>query len=56
MDLSKLKPQAGPDGDSEENAAKAQKAAQEEERLREMIATVLEQDARERRASRFSVL
>jgi DNA-binding TFAR19-related protein (PDSD5 family) len=46
MDLSKLTPQAGNDP---EDTAKAQKAAQEEQMRREMIATVLDNDARERR-------
>jgi DNA-binding TFAR19-related protein (PDSD5 family) len=50
MDLSKLTQQAGnPSNDPEEAAAKAQKAAQEEQIRREMIATVLDGDARERR-------
>lgn len=49
MDLSKLTPQAGKGGnDPEEAAAKAEKAAQQEQMRREMIATVLESDARER--------
>ncbi|KAG8839024.1 hypothetical protein FRB91_007238 [Serendipita sp. 411] len=50
MDLSKLASQsANPsDANSEDATAKAQKAAQEEQLRREMIATVLESDARER--------
>ncbi len=49
MDLSKLTPQAGKgNNDPEEAAAKAEKAAQQEQMRREMIATVLESDARER--------
>jgi len=50
MDLSKLTPQsAQPTDDPAESTAKAQKAAQEEQMRREMIATVLDGDARERR-------
>lgn len=47
MDISKLTPQS--DGNDPEGAAeKAEKAAQQEQMRREMIATVLESDARER--------
>jgi len=45
MDLSKLTPQPANEPD---DAAKAQKAAQEEQIRREMIVTVLDNDARER--------
>lgn len=48
MDISKLTPQSTPATDGEESNAKAQA---EEQLKREMLATVLEQDARERRRS-----
>jgi DNA-binding TFAR19-related protein (PDSD5 family) len=38
----------------EDGAEKAQKAAQEEQMRREILATVLDQDARERRTPRTS--
>jgi DNA-binding TFAR19-related protein (PDSD5 family) len=50
MDLSKLTPQSPQSNSNGEDAsAKAQKAEQEAQMKREMIATILEQDARERR-------
>jgi hypothetical protein len=39
---------------AEDGAEKAQKAAQEEQMRREILATVLDQDARERRTPRSS--
>ncbi len=50
MDLSKLQTASGAQ-DADEGAAKAQKAAQEEQGRRDMLATLLESDARERRMS-----
>ncbi|CAG7846460.1 SubName: Full=Uncharacterized protein {ECO:0000313/EMBL:CCA66918.1} [Serendipita indica DSM 11827] len=47
MDISKLHKTAGAQ-DADESAAKAQKAAQEEQAKRDMLATLLESDARER--------
>jgi DNA-binding TFAR19-related protein (PDSD5 family) len=41
---------------AEDGAAKAQKAAQEEQMRREILATVLDQDARERRTVKESHL